>query len=70
MVYSLIIIQTILKGKYIKCTLKDNNVSYPDSVNQYTVIPTPKAKLLKYGNVVHYFMNIADLKGKKSKTRF
>jgi hypothetical protein len=54
-----------LEGEMYKMYLKDNNVSYPDSVNQYTVIPTPKSKLLKYGNVVHYFMNIADLKGKK-----
>jgi len=54
-----------LEGEMYKMYLKDNNVSYPDSVNQYTVIPTPKSKLLKYGNVVHYFMNIADLKGKR-----
>lgn len=54
-----------LEGEMYKMYLKDNNVSYPDSVNQYTVIPTPKVKLLKYGNVVHYFMDIANLKGKK-----
>ena len=41
-----------LEGEMYKMYLKDNNVSYPDSVNQYTVIPTPKSKLLKYGNVV------------------
>ena len=45
--------------------LKDNKVSYPDSVNQYTVIATPKNKLLKYGNVVNYFMCIANLKGRR-----
>jgi len=56
-----------LEGEMYKMYLKDNNVSYPDSVNQYTVIPTPKSKLLKYGNVVHYFMNIADLKGKRGR---
>ena len=54
-----------LEGEMYKMYLKDNNVSYPDSVNQYTVIPTPKSKLLKHGNVVHYFMNIADLKGRR-----
>ncbi len=54
-----------LEGEIYKMYLKDNQVSYPDSVNQYTVIPTPKSKLLKHGNVVNYFMCIADLKGRR-----
>ena len=37
-----------LEGEIYKMYLKDNKVSYPDSVNQYTVIATPKNKLLKY----------------------
>ncbi len=54
-----------LEGEMYKMYLKDNGISYPDSVNQYTVIPTPKAKLLKHGNVVHYFMDITGLRGKR-----
>ena len=54
-----------LEGEIYKMYLKDNGISYPDSVNQYTVIPTPKSKLIKHGNVVHYFMYIADLKGRR-----
>lgn len=53
-----------LEGEMYKMYLKDNDISYPDSIIQYTVIPTPKLKLIKHGNVVHYFMFIADLKGK------
>jgi len=54
-----------LEGEMYKMYLKDNNISYPDSIIQYTVIPTPKSKLIKHGNVVNYFMSIADLKGRR-----
>ncbi len=54
-----------LEGEIYRMYLKDNGISYPNSVNQYTVIPTPKSKLIKNGNLVHYFMSITNLKGRK-----
>lgn len=54
-----------LEGELYKLYLKDNNISYPDSVNQFTVIQMSKKELKKYSNVVKYFMDESGLKGKK-----
>jgi len=54
-----------LEGEIYKIYLKDNGISYPDSVNQFTVLQIPKKELKKYNNIVKYFMSETNLKGKK-----
>ena len=54
-----------LEGELYKLYLKDNNISYPDSVNQFTVIQMSKKELKKYNNVVKYFMDESGIRGKK-----
>lgn len=57
-----------LEGELYKLYLKDNGISYPDSVYQYTVINTPKKQLKKVGNLVQWFMDNSRLGGRKVRT--
>lgn len=53
-----------LEGEMYKLYLKQNNIVYPDTFNQYTLIKIPKKKLTSYGNLVNCFMSENQLKGK------
>lgn len=57
-----------LEGELYKLYLKDNGISFPDSVYQYTVINAPKKELKKVGNLVQWFMNNSNLSGRKVRT--
>lgn len=57
-----------LENQLYKLYLQDNNVSFPDTVGQYSVIQIPKSKMLKEGNIVNCFMNENKIKGKHART--
>lgn len=57
-----------LEGELYKLYLKDNGISFPDSVYQYTVINSPKKHLKKVGNLVQWFMCNSNLGGSKVRT--
>ncbi len=56
-----------LEGELYKLFLKHNNISYPDSVIQYTVLKTPKKELIKEGNLTNYFMVKNQIKGRHAR---
>jgi len=57
-----------LENQLYKLYLKDNGISFPDTVAQYSVIQIPKAKMLKEGNIVSCFMNSNNIKGRHART--
>lgn len=57
-----------LEGELYKLYLEHNEVAYPDTVSQFSVIHTPKKDLRKYKNVVKWFMEYSNLKGRKVRT--
>ena len=56
-----------LENQLYKLYLKDNNISFPDTVAQYSVIQIPKAKMLKEGNIVNCFMNSNNISGRHAR---
>jgi hypothetical protein len=57
-----------LENQLYKLYLQDNNISFPDTVAQYSVIQIPKVKMLKEGNIVSCFMNSNNIKGRHART--
>ena len=57
-----------LESQLYKLYLKDNGISFPDTVVQYSVIQIPKVKMLKEGNIVNCFMNSNNIKGRHART--
>ena len=57
-----------LENQLYKLYLKDNNISFPDTFAQYSVIQIPKAKMLKEGNIVNCFMNSNNIRGRHART--
>jgi len=57
-----------LENQLYKLYLQDNNISFPDTVGQYSVIQIPKSKMLKEGNIVNCFMNENNIKGRHART--
>ena len=57
-----------LENQLYKLYLKDNNISYPDTVAQYSVIQIPKIDMKKEGNIVNCFMNSNKIRGRHART--
>lgn len=57
-----------LENQLYKLYLKDNNISYPDTVDQYSIIQIPKKDMRKEGNIVNCFMNSNNIRGRHART--
>lgn len=57
-----------LENQLYRMYLTDNNISFPDAVEQYSVIQIPKSLMIKEGNIVNCFMNANDIRGRHARS--
>ena len=57
-----------LENQLYRLYLQDNEISFPDTFAQYSVIQIPKRVMKKEGNIVNCFMKSNNIRGRRART--